>query len=95
MIYFEDHIYLCEVSLVYGRCLDKQPPDAMLRTVFWVKKVRLASYSNFASASIYGVPDRMVRKALFCIISIFFDRYFGRLLCQITHQYSRTERIRA
>ena len=34
---------------------------------------------NFASASLYDVPGRIIRKALFWTISIFFDRYFGRL----------------
>ena len=48
----------------------------MLRIVFWPRKVRLASdlgQFNFASASLYGVPGRMIRKALFWTISIFFE----------------------
>ena len=53
----------------------------MLRIVFWQRKVRLSSnvgQFNFASASLYDVPGRIIRKALFWTISIFFDRYFGR-----------------
>ena len=86
---------MCELSFVWGRCLDKYPPDAMLRIVFWQRKVRLSSnlgQFKFACASLYDVPGRIIRKALFWTISIFFDRYFGRLLCQITQQYSRTVR---
>ena len=48
----------------------------MLRIVFWQRKVRLASdlgQFNFASASLYGVPGRMIRKGLFWTISIFFE----------------------
>ena len=37
----------------------------------------------------------MICKAFFWTISIISDRYFGRFLCQITQQYSRTERNRA
>ena len=64
----------------------------MLRIVFWQRKVRLSSnlgQFNFASASLYDVPGRIIRKTLFWTISIFIDRYFDRLLCQITQQYSR------
>ena len=68
----------------------------MLRIVLWQRKVRLSfnvGQFNFASASLYDVPGRIIRKALFWTISIFFDRYFGRLLCQITGQ-SKLERSR-
>ena len=57
----------------------------MLRIVFWQRKVRLSSnlgQFNFASVSLYDVPGRIIRKTLFWTISIFFDRYFGRVLCQ-------------
>ena len=72
----------------------------MLRIVFWQRKVSLASdlaQFNFASVSLYNVPGGMIRKALFWTILIFFDRYFGRLLCQIRNSIrgqSELERTR-
>ena len=89
LIYSEDHISV-SVSFLWsgvGVLKSNRGMRCFVRIVSWQRKVLLASnlnlheHFNFGSASLYGVPGRMIRKALFWTISIFFDRYCGRPFC--------------